>query len=125
MVIPFGAPEVAHLIQHCLEPVVHGLRLFSFVEDESTELALDHLPFGDLCHLVPFMRGFEDVPNFFGVLQPLHLIILLSTQGSEEYRSCLGVEVPNLGGLVRVIILDSHLWYLRSKLNNIPYTFVE
>jgi hypothetical protein len=23
MVIPFGAPEVAHLIHHCLEPVVH------------------------------------------------------------------------------------------------------
>jgi hypothetical protein len=38
MVIPFGAPEVAHLVDHRLEPVVHGLWLFSFVEDESTEL---------------------------------------------------------------------------------------
>jgi hypothetical protein len=38
MVIPFGSPEVAHLVDHCLEPVVHGLRLFSFVEDEPTEL---------------------------------------------------------------------------------------
>jgi hypothetical protein len=68
MVIPLGAPEVAHLVDHCLEPVVHGLRLFSFVEDESTELPLDRLPLGDLGHLVPFMRGFEDVPNFFGAI---------------------------------------------------------
>jgi hypothetical protein len=68
MVIPLGAPEVAHLVHHSLEPVVHGLRLFSFVEDESTELPLDHLLLGDLGHLVPFVRGLEHVPNFFGTL---------------------------------------------------------
>jgi hypothetical protein len=68
MVIPFGAPEVAHLVHHCLEPIVHRLRLFTFVEDESTELALDRLLLCDLGHLVPFVCGFEDVPNFFGVL---------------------------------------------------------
>jgi hypothetical protein len=64
MVIPFCAPEVAHLIHQGLEPVVHGLWLLSLVEDESTELPLDCLPFGDFGHLVPFVRGFEDVPNF-------------------------------------------------------------
>jgi hypothetical protein len=68
MVIPFGAPEVAHLVDHHFEPVVHGLRLFSFVENESTELPLDHLLLGDLGHLIPFVRGLEDVPNFFGAL---------------------------------------------------------
>jgi hypothetical protein len=68
MVIPFGASEVAHLVHHGLEPVVHGLRLFAFVEDESIELSLDRLPLGDLGHLIPFVRGFEDVPNFFGAL---------------------------------------------------------
>jgi hypothetical protein len=68
MVIPFGAPEVAHLVHHCLEQVVHGLWLFSFVEDESTEFFLDRFTLGDLGHLVPFVRGFEDVPNFFGAL---------------------------------------------------------
>jgi hypothetical protein len=68
MVIPLGASEVVHLVDHRLEPVVHGLRLFSFVEDESTELPLDRLPLGDLGHLVPFMRSLEDVPNFFGDL---------------------------------------------------------
>jgi hypothetical protein len=125
MVIPFCSPEVAHLIDHGLEPVVHGLRLFSFVEDESTELSLDHLSLSDLDHLVPFVRYFEDVPNLFGILQPLHLIILLSTQGGDEYRSCLGVEVPNLGGVVRVIVLVPHLWCLRSKFNNVTYAFVE
>jgi hypothetical protein len=67
MVIPLGAPEVAHLVHHCLEPVVHSLQLFPFVEDESTELSLDRLALGDLCHLVPFVRRFEDVPNLFGV----------------------------------------------------------
>jgi hypothetical protein len=66
MVIPFGAPEVVHLVHHGLESVVHGLWLFSFVEDESTELLLDHLPLGDFGHLVPFVRGFEDVLNFLG-----------------------------------------------------------
>jgi hypothetical protein len=68
MVIPFGAPEVAHLVHHGLEPVVHGLWLFPFVEDESTEFSFDRLALGDLGHLVPFVRGFEDVPNFFGAL---------------------------------------------------------
>jgi hypothetical protein len=68
MVIPLGAPEVAPLVDHRLEPVVHCLRLFPFVEDESTEFSLDHLTLGDLGHLVPFVRGFEDVPNFFGTL---------------------------------------------------------
>jgi hypothetical protein len=65
MVIPFGAPKVAHLVRHCLELVVHGLRLFPFVEDESTEFSLDRFMLGDLGHLVPIVRGFEDVPNFF------------------------------------------------------------
>jgi hypothetical protein len=37
----------------------------------------------------------------------------------------LGVKVPNLGGLVRVIVLVPHLWCLRSKFNNVPYAFVE
>jgi hypothetical protein len=68
MVIPFGAPKVAHLVDHRLEPVVHGLRLFPFVEDESTEFSLDHFALGDLGHLFPFVRRFEDIPNLFGIL---------------------------------------------------------
>jgi hypothetical protein len=101
------------------------LRLFSFVDDESTELSLDRLLLGDLGHLVPFVRRFEDVPNLLGIFQPLHHVILLSTQGGEEYRSSLGVKMPNLGGLVRVVVLVAYLWCLRSKLNNIPYAFME
>jgi hypothetical protein len=68
MIIPFCAPKVAHLIDHRIEPIVHGLQLFSFVKDESTEFSLDRLPLGDLDHLVPFVRRFEDVPDFFGIL---------------------------------------------------------
>jgi hypothetical protein len=71
MIFPFGAPEVAHLIHHCFEPIEHCLRLFSFVEDKSTELSLDRFPLGDLGHLIPFVRRFEDVPNFFGIFQSL------------------------------------------------------
>jgi hypothetical protein len=56
VVIPFSAPEVAHLVDHCFEPVVHRLWLLSFVKDESTEFSLDHFALGDLGHLVPFMR---------------------------------------------------------------------
>jgi hypothetical protein len=80
MVIPLGAPEVAHLVDHLLEPVIHCLWLLSFVEDESTELSLDRLALGDFGHLVPFMCRLEDIPNLFGIFQPLYLIILLSTQ---------------------------------------------
>jgi hypothetical protein len=58
MVIPLSALEVAHLIDQGLEPVVHCLWLLSLVEDESTELALDRLPLGDLGHLITFVRGF-------------------------------------------------------------------
>jgi hypothetical protein len=124
MVIPLGAPEVADLVHHRLEAVVHCLWLFSFVEDEPTKFSLDYFPLGDLCHFIPFMRRLEDVLNFFGI-QPLHLVVILSTQGSEEYGGGLGVEVPHFSGLIRVVVLVAHLWYLRSKLNNIPNTFVE
>jgi hypothetical protein len=78
MVIPFGAPEVAHFIHQGFEPVVHGLWLLSLVEDESTELPLDRLPFGDLGHLISLVCGLEYVPNLLGTFQPMHLIILLS-----------------------------------------------
>jgi hypothetical protein len=79
MVIPFCALEVAHLIHQGLEPVVHGLWLLPLVEHESTELPLDRFPLGDFGHLISFVCGLEHVPNFFGTLQPLHFIILLST----------------------------------------------
>jgi hypothetical protein len=125
MVIPHGALEVADLVDHSFESIVHCLWLFSFVKDESSELSLDRYALGDLGHLIPFMRRLEEVPNFFGIFQPLHLVVLLSTQGSKEYRGCLGIKMPYLGGLIKVVVLVAHLWCLRSKLNNIPYTFVE
>jgi hypothetical protein len=37
----------------------------------------------------------------------------------------LGVKVPNLVGLVRIVVLVPYLWYLRSILNNISCAFVE
>jgi hypothetical protein len=57
MVIPFGAPEVAHFVDQGLEPAVHCLWLLSLVEDESTKLPLDRLSLGDLGHLISFVRG--------------------------------------------------------------------
>jgi hypothetical protein len=51
--------SVAHLVDHCFEPVVHRLWILFFVEDESTELSLDRLALGDLGHLVPFVRRLE------------------------------------------------------------------
>jgi hypothetical protein len=74
MVIPFCAPEVTHLVDHCFEPVVNCLWLISFVKDESTELSLDRLPLGDLGHLVPLVRCLEDIPNFFGISNPCTLL---------------------------------------------------
>jgi hypothetical protein len=37
----------------------------------------------------------------------------------------LGVEVRDLGDLVRVIAFIPHEWYLRPKLNNVPNASVE
>jgi hypothetical protein len=87
MVIPFCAPEVAHLVDHRLEPVVHGLRLFPFVEDESTEFSLDRLALGDLGHLVPFVRRFEDVPNCFDIFNPCTLLY------SSRHKEARSIEV--------------------------------
>jgi hypothetical protein len=44
MVIPFCVPEVEHLVHHCLESVVHGFRLFPFVEDESVVILVTSSP---------------------------------------------------------------------------------
>jgi hypothetical protein len=68
MVIPLGASKVANLVHHGLEPVVHGLWLFSFVEDEPTKLTLNCFSLGDLGDFVPFVHCLEDAPNFFGTL---------------------------------------------------------
>jgi hypothetical protein len=87
MVIPLGAPEVAHLIHHCFEPVVHCLWLFSFVEDESAELSLDRLTLGDLGHFVPFVRRFEDVPYLFGIFNPCTLLY------SSRHKETRSIEV--------------------------------
>jgi hypothetical protein len=37
----------------------------------------------------------------------------------------LRVEVLDLGHLILIIVLIPYGWYLCTKLNNIPYTFVE
>jgi hypothetical protein len=101
------------------------LWLLSLVEHKSTELPLDRFPLGDLGHLISFVCGLEHVPNLFGALQPLHLIILLSTKIGEEYSSGLGVEMPDLGYLVRVIAFIPHGWFMCSKFNNVPNASVE
>jgi hypothetical protein len=87
MVIPLCAPKVAHLADHYLESVVHGLRLFPFVEDESTELSLDRLPLGDLGHLVPFVRGFEDVQISLAFFNPCTLLY------SSRHKEVRSIEV--------------------------------
>jgi hypothetical protein len=79
MVIPFLALEVAHLVHQGLEPVVHFLWLLPLAKPEATEFPLDRLPLGDLGYFVSFVRRLEYVPNLLCALQPLHLIILLST----------------------------------------------
>jgi hypothetical protein len=101
------------------------LWLLPLAKTEATELSLDRFPLGDLGEFITLVRGFEHVPNFLGALQSLHLVVLLPTQRGEEYCCGLGVEVLNLGHLVLIIILIPDGWYLCSKLNNIPYTFVE
>jgi hypothetical protein len=84
MVIPLGAPMVAHLVDHCLEPVVHGLRLFSFVEDEPIELPLDCLALGDLGHLIPSCAVFSTSKISLALFNPC---TLLYSSRHKEVRS--------------------------------------
>jgi hypothetical protein len=83
MVILLGAPEVVHLVDHCFELVVHCLWIFSFAEDESTELSLDRLALGDLGHFIPFMRRHEDVPISltFSTLAPYYTPLNIRRRG--------------------------------------------
>jgi hypothetical protein len=87
MVIPFCAPEVAYLIDHGLETVVHGLQLFSFVEDESTELSLDHLPLGALGHLVPFCAVLRTSQISLAFFNPCTLLY------SSQHKEARSIEV--------------------------------
>jgi hypothetical protein len=105
MVIPLGAPKVADLVHHSLEPIVHSLWLFSFVVDESIKFSLNCFPLGNLSDFVTF--GALRTSQFFGTLQSLHPVILLPKQGSEEYGGGLGVEAPHLGSLIDVIVFIS------------------
>jgi hypothetical protein len=77
------------MVHHCLELVVHVLLLLSFIEDEPSQLSLDHLPFGDLGDFVTFVRHLEDVPNLLSALQPLHFVVPFSTQEDKEYHGRL------------------------------------
>jgi hypothetical protein len=72
MVIPHGALEVADLVDHCFEPVVHCLWLLSFVEDKLTEFSLDRFALGDFGYVVPFMRRLEafQISLAFSTLAP-------------------------------------------------------
>jgi hypothetical protein len=81
MAIPFCAPEVAHLIDQGLEPVVHCLWLLSLVENESTELPLDCLLLGDLGHLISFGTIFRTSQISLALFNPCTL--LYSSQHKE------------------------------------------
>jgi hypothetical protein len=76
VVVLLGDLEVVDLVLLRLEPVVHVLWLFSFVEDESSGFSLDHLTLGDL---VTFGHRLEHVPTLVCALQSLHLVILYLT----------------------------------------------
>jgi hypothetical protein len=101
VVDPLGALDIVDLVNHCLEPVVHLLRLLFFVEGEPFELSFNHLHVGDL---ITFMLHLESIPNLLSDFQPLYFVILLPTQGSEKYCSFLRVKILDLGDLVRMII---------------------
>jgi hypothetical protein len=62
----------------------------------ATKFTLNFFPLSDLGDLVPFVYRLQDIPNFFGTFQPLHLVILLPTQGSGQYGG--GLEWKCLTG---------------------------
>jgi hypothetical protein len=68
VVVPLGSLKVEDLVHHSLKSVVHSLELFSFVEDEPSELSLDHLSLGDLGDPVTFMHRLKHIPNLLCAL---------------------------------------------------------
>jgi hypothetical protein len=68
MIIPLGAPKVVDLVHHGLESVVHGLCLFTFIEDEPTKFTLNCFPLGGLGDFVAFVYCLEDILNLSSTL---------------------------------------------------------
>lgn len=97
---PLGAPEVPYLVHRHLEPIVHLLWLFSFIEGEPSKLSFNHSHLSDFGDPITFVRRLEAIPNLLDVLQPLYFVALLPTQGSKKYYNCLRVEMLDLGDLV-------------------------
>jgi hypothetical protein len=87
MVIPLGAPEVADLVDHCFEPVLHCLWLLSFVEDKSTKFSLNRFALGELGHLVPFCAVLRTSQFFFGIFNPCTLLY------SSRHKEARSIEV--------------------------------
>jgi hypothetical protein len=68
MVIPLVLSRLRTWFTMVLSRLYMACGSSPLLRNKSTELPLDHLALGDLGHLVPFVRGSEDVPNFFGAL---------------------------------------------------------
>jgi hypothetical protein len=125
MVIRLGALEVAHLVHQGLEPVVHGLWLLSLVEDEPTELPSIVSRLVILVTSSPSCADFSMSQISLALFNPYTLLY------SSRHREARSIVVAweskcfNLGDFVRIVAFIPHRWYLRSKLNNIPYASVE
>jgi hypothetical protein len=123
MVIPLGAPEVAHLIDHCFEPLYIAcgssplLRMNRLSSPSIVSRLVILVTSSPSCAVLRTSQ----ISLAFSTLAPYYTP--LDTR--KQDRSCLGIKIPNLGGLVRVVVLVAHMWCLRSKLNNIPNAFVE
>jgi hypothetical protein len=74
MVIPLGAPKVVDLVHHGLEPVVHVLCLFTFIEDEPTKFTLNCFLIGDFCDFVPSCVALRTSQIFLTLFNPCLLL---------------------------------------------------
>jgi hypothetical protein len=74
MVIPLGAPEVAHLVDQGIELVVHFLWLMSLVEDKSIKLPLERLPLVILVTSSPSCAVFRTSQISLALFNPCTLL---------------------------------------------------
>jgi hypothetical protein len=79
MICPFCASVILDLVHQGLEPIVHLLWSFSFVDGEPSKLSFNELHLGNLGDLVTFMHRLKCVSYLFGAFEPVHFVVFSPT----------------------------------------------
>jgi hypothetical protein len=80
VVRPSRASIAPYFVDEGLEPIVRLGWLLAPDHCESPKFALQYLHLGEHGDVISLMRDLEGVPNFLGVIQAAHLMVLIPAQ---------------------------------------------